>query len=168
MRGGARLSQSEPRRAPWGRTRGRELGVRRGAEPRLVLPAAHTWMDSQRLHTCTLVHFRVCVSFIKVYVEWWNWAFLPLIKACYLALNLGSKIGFCAYSGGMSKLNFSFFNLMRENFTDGKTHILKRWRLFRLAFQTGGNLHLYFLEPGRPQAQRPCPVLLSPETLDHS
>lgn len=36
-----------------------------------------THVDGQptlaHLHTCTLS--RVCVSFIKVYVEWWNWAF---------------------------------------------------------------------------------------------
>lgn len=41
-----------------------------------------THVDGQptlvHLHTCTLS--RVCVSFIKVYVEWWNWAFLPFNK----------------------------------------------------------------------------------------
>ena len=36
---------------------------------------------------------------------------------------------------------------MRENFTDGKTHILKRWRL-PSGLPTSENLNLYFLESG--------------------
>lgn len=57
---------------------------------------------------------------------------------------------------------------MRENFTDGKTHILKRWRLFRLAFRRVETYIFTSWSLGDTQAQRPCPVLLSPETLDHS